>query len=194
MSFIYFAHAAFSRQTVANQGQDEPIRTSSCPHVHCMSYGQWPNGTHGPKTPRTCRSAEPRTHTGGASRRAAGHRAGAGNRERYGRACRAFRRRVAVVRLAAERPRCSVARVDRRLGGGGGACECACSTGARRIFPAVAHRKGGRDPVHQHDPHQPLGRSEEHTSELQSLMRISYAVFCLKNKNNKLSIHFKYPI
>src|SRR3546814_3521227 len=28
-------------------------------------------------------------------------------------------------------------------------------------------------------------RSEEHTSELQSLMRISYAVFCLKQKNNK---------
>src|SRR3546814_4374897 len=28
-------------------------------------------------------------------------------------------------------------------------------------------------------------RSEEHTSELQSLMRISYAVFCLKNKKNK---------
>src|SRR3546814_8615879 len=35
-------------------------------------------------------------------------------------------------------------------------------------------------------------RSEEHTSELQSLMRISYAVFCLKKKkisNNKLTIH-----
>src|SRR3546814_17267676 len=29
----------------------------------------------------------------------------------------------------------------------------------------------------------PLLRSEEHTSELQSLMRISYAVFCLKKKN-----------
>src|SRR3546814_8436554 len=29
-----------------------------------------------------------------------------------------------------------------------------------------------------------LGRSEEHTSELQSLMRISYAVFCLKKKTN----------
>src|SRR3546814_3616230 len=29
-------------------------------------------------------------------------------------------------------------------------------------------------------------RSEEHTSELQSLMRISYAVFCLKKKNTKL--------
>src|SRR3546814_7414638 len=29
-----------------------------------------------------------------------------------------------------------------------------------------------------------MARSEEHTSELQSLMRISYAVFCLKNKKN----------
>src|SRR3546814_10048350 len=42
------------------------------------------------------------------------------------------------------------------------------------------------------------GRSEEHTSELQSLMRISYAVFCLKKKNrhttkpnnpNKLNVY-----
>src|SRR3546814_909936 len=32
--------------------------------------------------------------------------------------------------------------------------------------------------------HSPSVRSEEHTSELQSLMRISYAVFCLKKKNN----------
>src|SRR3546814_2333565 len=31
----------------------------------------------------------------------------------------------------------------------------------------------------------PMDRSEEHTSELQSLMRISYAVFCLKKKKNK---------
>src|SRR3546814_8897869 len=31
------------------------------------------------------------------------------------------------------------------------------------------------------------GRSEEHTSELQSLMRISYAVFCLKKKNNNIN-------
>src|SRR3546814_10276989 len=30
-----------------------------------------------------------------------------------------------------------------------------------------------------------IPRSEEHTSELQSLMRISYAVFCLKKKKNK---------
>src|SRR3546814_10212496 len=35
-----------------------------------------------------------------------------------------------------------------------------------------------------------VARSEEHTSELQSLMRISYAVFCLKKKNNtKQTIH-----
>src|SRR3546814_4461378 len=32
-------------------------------------------------------------------------------------------------------------------------------------------------------------RSEEHTSELQSLMRISYAVFCLKKKKNKIKTH-----
>src|SRR3546814_7167815 len=32
------------------------------------------------------------------------------------------------------------------------------------------------------------GRSEEHTSELQSLMRISYAVFCLKKKNNSMNL------
>src|SRR3546814_4421493 len=48
--------------------------------------------------------------------------------------------------------------------------------------------------IRDHDPNQRIvntsgkyrpayGRSEEHTSELQSLMRISYAVFCLKKKN-----------
>src|SRR3546814_3357928 len=36
---------------------------------------------------------------------------------------------------------------------------------------------------------QPAGRSEEHTSELQSLMRPSYAVFCLKKKNKQHNIH-----
>src|SRR3546814_3022010 len=34
-------------------------------------------------------------------------------------------------------------------------------------------------------------RSEEHTSELQSLMRISYAVFCLKKKNTSNNRHYK---
>src|SRR3546814_4165580 len=40
------------------------------------------------------------------------------------------------------------------------------------------------------------GRSEEHTSELQSLMRISYAVFCLKKKtmkNTKIKINVRQP-
>src|SRR3546814_2047883 len=37
-----------------------------------------------------------------------------------------------------------------------------------------------------------LMRSEEHTSELQSLMRISYAVFCLKKKTHPIIKHRKY--
>src|SRR3546814_8516549 len=37
-------------------------------------------------------------------------------------------------------------------------------------------------------------RSEEHTSELQSLMRISYAVFCLKKKNDKNSKQHSHKI
>src|SRR3546814_9482814 len=43
---------------------------------------------------------------------------------------------------------------------------------------ATTERKG----LEKHVKHP---RSEEHTSELQSLMRISYAVFCLKKKKNK---------
>src|SRR3546814_5802789 len=56
----------------------------------------------------------------------------------------------------------------------------------------VAEGRHAQDPAPLDPPrragHQPvkpaLGRSEEHTSELQSLMRISYAVFCLKKKTN----------
>src|SRR3546814_6337420 len=44
--------------------------------------------------------------------------------------------------------------------------------------PEQYHREGLYAEVLHH-------RSEEHTSELQSLMRISYAVFCLKKKNKK---------
>src|SRR3546814_10618045 len=45
------------------------------------------------------------------------------------------------------------------------------------VFAAQPTQQGGeRDQV--------LARSEEHTSELQSLMRISYAVFCLKKKKD----------
>src|SRR3546814_6825083 len=43
-----------------------------------------------------------------------------------------------------------------------------------------------RQPVHT--------RSEEHTSELQSLMRISYAVFCLKKKTNTQHTKHQSPI
>src|SRR3546814_2353897 len=78
-----------------------------------------------------------------------------------------------------------------------------CRTGRGRGFRALAGRRGVRGvdgrPADRHaqegapgrrvlescQEHARLarsGRSEEHTSELQSLMRISYAVFCLKKK------------
>src|SRR3546814_3890027 len=47
--------------------------------------------------------------------------------------------------------------------------------------PACSLGAGGSRPRLPGAP----ARSEEHTSELQSLMRISYAVFCLKKKNKK---------
>src|SRR3546814_3171257 len=50
--------------------------------------------------------------------------------------------------------------------------------GARPLVTARAEHRGQQ---HEREHHrQILNRSEEHTSELQSLMRISYAVFCLK--------------
>src|SRR3546814_3956445 len=49
---------------------------------------------------------------------------------------------------------------------------------------AEAFMDFGRGLGRQH--HRREGRSEEHTSELQSLMRISYAVFCLKKKKQPL--------
>src|SRR3546814_6843980 len=48
------------------------------------------------------------------------------------------------------------------------------------LFRQRHDRLGGAAAESPHDD-----RSEEHTSELQSLMRISYAVFCLKKKNTK---------
>src|SRR3546814_9070157 len=44
-------------------------------------------------------------------------------------------------------------------------------------------RQNRRQQAQGQERQQPLSRSEEHTSELQSLMRSSYAVFCLKKKN-----------
>src|SRR3546814_8407150 len=63
--------------------------------------------------------------------------------------------------------------------------------------PAVAVARRGARRVRPHLVHAPSGpagglegarlmRSEEHTSELQSLMRISYAVFCLKKKKKTI--------
>src|SRR3546814_3896526 len=71
-------------------------------------------------------------------------------------------------------------------------------TGGIRLDPAAAFahltvhvRKFSPPVARHHDPLGPQGqpggggrRSEEHTSELQSLMRISYDVFCLKKKTH----------
>src|SRR3546814_2457930 len=55
-----------------------------------------------------------------------------------------------------------------------------------RLFPGKYHVLGGR--LSALEGIRPQDRSEEHTSELQSLMRISYAVFCLNKKTTK-TIH-----
>src|SRR3546814_7801805 len=63
--------------------------------------------------------------------------------------------------------------------GRGGRLRCsgrACPGGAGRRAGAAARHHGRA----QRKERQRAARSEEHTSELQSLMRISYAVFCLK--------------
>src|SRR3546814_13938042 len=54
-------------------------------------------------------------------------------------------------------------------------------------------RSHGRSGPHRHRTVEP-GRSEEHTSELQSLMRISYAVFCLKKKNTETTLTYSHRI
>src|SRR3546814_2671980 len=56
----------------------------------------------------------------------------------------------------------------------------------RRSRQAAQHRARRQGPGAGAIPFRVLRRSEEHTSELQSLMRSSYAVFCLKKKNKKI--------
>src|SRR3546814_9213281 len=56
---------------------------------------------------------------------------------------------------------------------------------AERACIAEGASSRGLFPIDNHDSL----RSEEHTSELQSLMRLSYAVFCLKTKNNHYNKH-----
>src|SRR3546814_8514574 len=56
----------------------------------------------------------------------------------------------------------------------------------RRITPSISQKRKNLCRSEQTTPwRNQSGRSEEHTSELQSLMRISYAVFCLKKKKLK---------
>src|SRR3546814_10809713 len=84
-----------------------------------------------------------------------------------------FRSRVAVPSLA----------LDPRLKAEGDGGELTTSYSSARAA-------SGTPPSRSADPAGPGrpgagGRSEEHTSELQSLMRISYAVFCLKQKKQR---------
>src|SRR3546814_2506101 len=63
-------------------------------------------------------------------------------------------------------------------------------TGRHRHRDRRDGRCGGGDDRECPQEDRALGaRSEEHTSELQSLMRISYAVFCLKKKTRKITYH-----
>src|SRR3546814_6751149 len=72
----------------------------------------------------------------------------------------------------------------RRIGGGG------MQSSRRHVRPGL-QRDPKRPGLSSNRPTPPkeTPRSEEHTSELQSLMRISYAVFCLKKKNKNNNIH-----
>src|SRR3546814_9311866 len=75
-----------------------------------------------------------------------------------------------------------------------------CEFGAGLRLPRSAADRCGRSRTDVRPARGVLGpfppvkrtKSEEHTSELQSLMRISYAVFCLKKKNATKLTHHKY--
>src|SRR3546814_4066560 len=72
--------------------------------------------------------------------------------------------------------------------------------GEKGIAAALRGRIGRVQHLRPHRPHRQrgevrrLGRSEEHTSELQSLMRISYAVFCLKKKNDTANSYLEIKL
>src|SRR3546814_6084569 len=97
---------------------------------------------------------------------------------------RAFPRRH--IRLADTR---NPAKTLRR-GGLRGAANLLPSAGRSHASPdAVSHANPTTSRNFQHPDSAWYRRSEEHTSELQSLMRISYAVFCLKKKNSHSHIN-----
>src|SRR3546814_6233486 len=62
------------------------------------------------------------------------------------------------------------------------ACSWAALCSAHSLLHRPSRLRACQIPVSSTPP-RPCRRSEEHTSELQSLMRISYAVFCLNKKN-----------
>src|SRR3546814_1859747 len=61
--------------------------------------------------------------------------------------------------------------------------------GGLTIVNGVASGRAGRNSPRLSHSWAHFARSEEHTSELQSLMRLSYAVFCLKKKKNLTHHH-----
>src|SRR3546814_2638790 len=70
--------------------------------------------------------------------------------------------------------------------GSAGPCGDAGHIAAEARFPVDRHQRSHPVPFCCRSlASSACGRSEEHTSELQSLMRISYAVFCLKKKTKK---------
>src|SRR3546814_7412976 len=74
-----------------------------------------------------------------------------------------------------------------------------CADLSRRISDRLdALEEAGKDPIataYRLEVSSPgIDRSEEHTSELQSLMRISYAVFCLKKKIKKLTTRYRMKL
>src|SRR3546814_3753233 len=78
--------------------------------------------------------------------------------------------------------RCPICRASPMLGG------VSVADNSPMLFGdeiGIARQNGSNAPLHLHDVGRHF-RSEEHTSELQSLMRISYAVFCLKKKKQKI--------
>src|SRR3546814_4139186 len=78
----------------------------------------------------------------------------------------------------AARRQCAAGGRDR----GGAWLRAAGQRGGRSVAPRDGAAPEGDAGAYLRDARRAASRSEEHTSELQSLMRISYAVFCLKKK------------
>src|SRR3546814_1871168 len=64
--------------------------------------------------------------------------------------------------------------------------QCGFSSRAVAMLDRLGVEYDSVDVLQDMEVRQGIKRSEEHTSELQSLMRISYAVFCLKQKKKKI--------